>query len=129
MDNETKSILVRSENDLKLEERIAKLEKVADIELGVQQKQQFREGKPIELNVGGEPVTVGVDLQSKDGFRSLNGDMAEWDRQQRLRYDDQHPEYIGLVQTDENRWEYQKVVDNERSEEIKETTKRNSLKL
>ena len=29
----------------------------------------------------------------------------------KLRYDDQHPEYLGLVMTDKNRWEYQQVVD------------------
>lgn len=37
--------------------------------------------------------------------------MKEWERQLKLRYDEQHPEYLGLVMTDKNRWEYQKVVD------------------
>lgn len=87
------------------------MEKVNDIELGTQQKQQVREGKPIELNVGGEKVSVGVDLKEPQGFKVINGDMKEWERQQKLRYDEQHPEYLGLVMTDKNRWEYQKVVD------------------
>lgn len=42
--------------------------------------------------------------------------MKEWERQQRLRYDEQHPEFIGLVMTDKNRWEYQKVVDKQTTE-------------
>ena len=37
--------------------------------------------------------------------------MKEWERQLKLRYDEQHPEYLGLVMTVKNRWEYQKVVD------------------
>ena len=41
----------------------------------------------------------------------IQGDLKEWERQQKLRYDDQHPEYLGLVMTDKNRWEYQQVVD------------------
>lgn len=39
--------------------------------------------------------------------------MKEWERQQKLRYDEIHPEYLGLVMTDKNRWEYQKVVDRQ----------------
>ncbi|WP_290396866.1 DUF3945 domain-containing protein, partial [uncultured Duncaniella sp.] len=91
-------------------------EKVNDIELGTQQKQQVREGKPVELNVGGEKVSVGIDLKEPQGFRIVNGDMKEWERQQKLRYDEQHPEFIGLVMTDKNRWDYQKVVDKQSTE-------------
>ena len=42
--------------------------------------------------------------------------MKEWERQQKLRYDELHPEYLGLVQTDKNRWEYQKVVERQETE-------------
>ena len=86
------------------------MEKVNDIELGAQQKQQAREGKPVELNVGGEKVSVGIDLREPQGFKVVKGDLKEWERQQKLQYDEQHPEYLGLVMTDKNRWEYQKVV-------------------
>ena len=92
------------------------MEKVNDIELGMQQKQQVREGKPIELNVGGEKVSVGVDVKEPQGFKVIQGDMKEWERQQKLRYDEQHPEYLGLVMTDKNRWEYQQVVDKQSQE-------------
>jgi hypothetical protein len=103
LDPETKSVIHRRVTDVQLEQ------KLKDIELGMQQKQQVREGKPIELNVGGEKVSVGVDLKEPQGFKVIQGDMKEWERQQKLRYDEQHPEYLGLVMTDKNRWEYQQV--------------------
>lgn len=116
LDPETKSVFHRRVTDIRLEQKLKDMEKVNDIELGTQQKQQVREGKPIELNVGGEKVSVGVDLKEPQGFKVINGDMKEWERQQKLRYDEQHPEYLGLVMTDKNRWEYQKVVDAQSKE-------------
>ena len=116
LDPETKSVIHRRVTDIKLEQRLKDMEKVNDIELGTQQKQQVREGKPIELNVGGEKVSVGVDLKEPQGFKVIQGDMKEWERQQKLRYDEQHPEFLGLVMTDKNRWEYQQVVDKQSQE-------------
>ena len=46
-----------------------------------------------------------------------------------------HPEYLGLVMTDKNRWEYKKVVDKQSMERAislsasRKETKANSLKL
>ena len=116
LDPETKSIIHRRVTEVQIEQRLKDMEKVNDIELGTQQKQQVREGKPMELNVGGEKVTVGIDLKEPQGFRVVQGDMKEWERQQKLRYDDLHPEYLGLVMTDKNRWEYQKVVEHDSKE-------------
>ena len=116
LDPETKSVIHRKVTDIRLEQKLKDLEKVNDVELGTQQKQQVREGKPIELNVGGEKVSVGVDLKEPQGFKVIQGDMKEWERQQKLRYDEQHPEYLGLVMTDKNRWEYQKIVDAQSKE-------------
>ncbi len=116
LDPETKSIIHRRVTEVQIEQRLKDMEKVNDIELGTQQKQQVREGKPMELNVGGEKVTVGIDLREPQGFRIVQGDMKEWERQQKLRYDDLHPEYFGLVMTDKNRWEYQKVVEHDSKE-------------
>ena len=113
LDPETKSVIHRKVTDVRLEQKLKDMEKVNDIELGTQQKQQVREGKPVELNVGGEKVSVGVDLKEPQGFKVIKGDMKEWERQQKLRYDEQHPEYLGLVQTDKNRWEYRQVVDKQ----------------
>lgn len=116
LDPETKSVIHRRVTDVQLEQKLKDMEKVNDIELGMQQKQQVREGKPIELNVGGEKVSVGVDLKEPQGFKVIQGGMKEWERQQKLRYDEQHPEFLGLVMTDKNRWEYQKVVDKQSQE-------------
>lgn len=116
LDPETKSVIHKRITDLKLEEKLKDMEKVNDIELGTQQKQAVREGKPMELNVGGEKVTVGIDLKEPQGFKVINGDMKEWERQQKMKYDIEHPEYVGLVMTDKNRWEYQQVVDRDSRE-------------
>lgn len=135
LDPETKSVIHRRVTDLKIEQQLKDMEKVNDIELGMQQKQQVREGKPVELNVGGEKVAVGIDLKEPQGFKVIKGDMQEWDRQQKLRYDDLHPEYVGLVATDKNRWEYQKVVDKQSQERAlsllpsQKESKSQSLKL
>lgn len=110
LDPETNSIMSIRLNEIKLEQRLHDMEMINDIQLGTQQKQQAREGKPIELDVGGEKVTVGVDLKEQQGFKVMSGDMKEWERQKQMEYDDAHPEYVGLVLTDKNRWEYQQVV-------------------
>ena len=116
LDPETKSVIHRRVTDIEIERKLKDMEKVNDIELGTQQKQQVRDGKPVELNVGGEKVSVGIDLKEPQGFKLIKGDMKEWERQQKLRYDDLHPEYLGLVMTDKNRWEYQQVADAQSKE-------------
>lgn len=116
LDPETKSVIHRRVTDIEIERKLKDMEKVNDIELGTQQKQQVRDGKPVELNVGGEKVSVGIDLKEPQGFKLIKGDMKDWERQQKLRYDDLHPEYLGLVMTDKNRWEYQQVVDAQSKE-------------
>ena len=108
-DPETNCILMKPTRQLEVEKRLAEIEKVKDIELGALQKDRIKEGKPVELNVGGEKVTVGLDLRDKDHFKTLKGDMQEWKRQQEIDYDIAHPEFVGLVQTDQNRWEKQMV--------------------
>lgn len=116
LDPETQSVIHRKVTDIKLEQKLKDMEKVNYIELGTQQKQQVRDGKPIELNVGGEKVSIGVDLKEPQGFKVIKGDLKEWETQKKFRYDEQHPEYLGLVMTDKNRWEYQKVVDTQSKE-------------
>lgn len=111
LDQETKSLISRNIATVKLANKLRDMEKINDIELGSNQKQAAQEGKPIELNVGDQKVTVGVDLREPQGFKVVNGDMKEWERQMMIKYDDEHEGFMGYVQTDENRWEYQKIVD------------------
>lgn len=127
LDPQTKSILHKPIAEVKMEQRLKDMEKINDIELGQQQKQAAREGKPIELNVGGEKVTVGVDLHEPQSFKVVQGDMKEWDRQMQMKYDLEHPEFVGLVQTEQNRWEYQKIVASPKNE-VSEEYSRGGLK-
>lgn len=113
LDPETKSVIHRKVTDNGIGQKLRDMEKVNDIELGTLQKQQVREGKPVELNVGGEKVAVGIDLKEPQGFRVIKGDLKEWERQQKIRYDELHPEFYGFVQTEKNSWEYRKVVDSQ----------------
>lgn len=135
LDPETQSVIHRRVTDIKLEQKLKDMEKIHDIELGTQQKQQVRDGKPVELNVGREKVTVGIELKEPQGFKVIEGDMKEWETRQKIRYDKQHPEYLGLVMTDKNRWEYQKVVDAQSKERAfslhphREEKRTNGLKL
>lgn len=90
----------------KMQEKLALLESIHNIQLGMEQKQAMLEGKPVRLDVGGESVIVGVDLREPQGFKIMRGNMDDWKRQQAIAYDEAHPEYVGLVKTDKNRWEY-----------------------
>lgn len=114
LDPETNCILKLSDKDMEMEKNLRDIEKVLDIELGTEQKNQVRNGKPVELNVGGESVVVGLDLKDPQRFKTLTGDMKEWEYQQQLVYDILHPEYVGVVKTDENRWEFQQIVNSEK---------------
>lgn len=106
LDRETNNFLRVKEKDLQIEEKLASYEKVRGIELGSEQKSRIIEGKPVELKIGEETVTVGLDLKSPDMFRELKGDMDSWKRQKEIEYDVAHPEYLGPVHTEKNRWEY-----------------------
>ena len=103
IDPETKNPLKISSNEI--DQKLNSLEKILDIELGKEQRERIKEGKPVTLEVGGENVTIGVDLRSPHSFKQLKGDMKEWERQKAIDYDIAHPEYVGIVQTDQNRWE------------------------
>lgn len=123
LDKETNSLMHRNVASIPIETELQTRDKVKDIELGANQKEALQEGKPVELALGDTKVTVGVDLREPQGFKIVNGDMREWERLQQMRYDDAHEEFMGYVMTDENRWEYQKVVErqamtNNRSESI-----------
>ena len=121
LDKETNSLMHRNVASIPIETELQTRNKVKDIELGANQKEALQEGKPVELALGDTKVTVGVDLREPQGFKIVNGDMKEWKRLQQMRYDDVHEDFMGYVMTDENRWEYQKVVEamtNNRSESI-----------
>lgn len=124
LDKETNSLMTRDLASVKFEDKLAEVDKVKDISLGLGQKEAVANGRPVELEVGDQKVTVGVDLREPQGFKVVNGDMEEWKRQQAIRYDDANEGFIGYVQTDENRWEYKQVVDKLQHEECLRITER-----
>ena len=124
LDKETNALMYRDVATVNFEEKLQEVDKIKDIGLGIGQKEALVSGKPVELEVGDQKVTVGVDLRQPVGFKVMQGDMEEWKRQQAIRYDDVHEGYIGYVQTDENRWEYKQVVDRLRHEESVRLTER-----
>lgn len=124
LDKETNSLMYRDVATVKIQKKLAEMEKVKDIGLGVNQKEAAVLGKPVELEVGDQKVTVGLELREPQGYKVVKGDMEEWKRQQAIRYDDSHEGYMGYVQTDENRWEYKQVVDKLQFKEEQTTTKK-----
>lgn len=118
MDRQTKSLLRRNASNLKLSEQMAQLESVKDIQLGQNQKDAIKEGKPVELTIGDQKVTVGVDNKEPTGFKVVNGDMDEWNKQQKIKFDLSNEGFMGYVMTDENRWEYKQVVDKLENREL-----------
>lgn len=113
LDKETHSLMYRNVGSIPVDERLQDIEKVKDIELGANQKQAIKDGKPVELTLDDTKVTVGIDLREPQGFKIVNGDLKEWERQLHIRYDNAHEDFMGYVMTDENRWEYQKVVERQ----------------
>jgi hypothetical protein len=113
LDQETKSLISRNVATVKLANKLRDMEKINDIELGANQKQAAQEGKPLELNVGDQKVTVGVDLREPQGFKVVNGDMEECERQKKIKFDLENEGYMGYIQSDKNGWEYRHYVDEQ----------------
>lgn len=124
LDHDTNSLMLRSTSSVWIAERLREMEKIKDIELGTNQKQAAMEGKPVELAVGEQKVTVGVDLREPQGFKVVKGDMQEWERQNKMRYDYEHEDFMGYVLTDENRWQYQKLGERISQKEERKNTLR-----
>ena len=129
LDQETKSLISRNVATVKLANKLRDMEKINDIELGTNQKQAAQEGKPLELNVGDQKVTVGVDLREPQGFKIVNGDMKEWERQMKIKYDEEHEGFMGYVQTDANRWEYRQVVERLSGKQNAEIKEKEDIKI
>ena len=116
LDPETNHLVTADAKRLRIHDKIRNIENelkfsgisnVKDIELGENQKQQIKEGKPVELDIGHQKVTVGVSLKEASGFRVVKGDLEEWKRIQEIKWDMANPGKIGFWKTDQNRWEYE----------------------
>lgn len=121
LDRETNSIIQKDALSLRLSDRMQEIEKLGNIELGLNQKKAILEGKPIEVQTGDSKFTVGVDLKQPLGFKQLQGDMREWEQAKAAEYDRLTPGFMGYVKTEANRWEYQQVVKSLEYKETKQT--------
>lgn len=121
LDKETNSVIQKDASNLRLSDRMQEIERIGNIELGLNQKKAILEGKPVELQTGETKVTVGVDLKEPSGFKSLQGDMQDWKEKQMIEYDRLTPGFMGYVKTEANRWEYQQVVKSLEYKETKQT--------
>lgn len=122
LDPKTQNIIKVPSDNVPVNRYVDSIERILDIGLSMEQRQRIMEGKAITLDVGGEDVTIGVDLLSPNNFKQLNGDLKEWERQKEIEYDMAHPEYVGIVQTDENRWEYQQLQIQQAQKKQQETS-------
>ena len=105
LDNDTNTILKMRARDLVLPNALR------GVELGQAQKDQIREGKPVEIDDDGDIYTVGIDLRQPTGINILRGGMEEWLRKLR-EWDMTNPGVIGYWHTSENSWEYMHVADS-----------------
>lgn len=80
---------------------------IGDVVLGETERQRVREGRPVELEVGDTRVTVGVDLNDRNGFRIVEGDMDLWRQKKLEQWDRITPGVRGYWKTTENGWEYE----------------------
>ncbi|MDO4801039.1 MAG: DUF4099 domain-containing protein [Prevotellaceae bacterium] len=77
---------------------------IEHIELGQEQKQKLKKGEPIILVADNKEFQVSVDLNARLGYRFDS--LQNLEREQQIKFDQEHPEYIGVMQTDENRDQY-----------------------
>ena len=63
LDKETNALMYRDVATVNFEEKLQEVDKIKDIGLGIGQKEALVSGKPVELEVGDQKVTVGFDLR------------------------------------------------------------------
>lgn len=83
---------------------------IQGVELGLEQKKALLEGKPIQIEVGDQKITAGVDLKSPIGFNIMKGDMMDWQRQNEIKWDISNPGAAQYWMTDQNRWELKQSI-------------------
>ena len=58
-----------------------------ELHLGPVEVRGLQHGEPLTLAVAGDPVTVGIDLQTKTGIRFCSGDEQKWKEQSKREWD------------------------------------------
>lgn len=107
-DRETNVVMAVKQKDLRIPQAIG------DIILGEEQKERFKEGKPIELKKENTTITVGVDLDDPTGCRVVRGDMNLWQQKKLEEWDKRTPDAYGYWKTTENGLQYQAFVNRQK---------------
>lgn len=113
-DRETNVVMAVKQKDLRIPNAIG------DILLGEEQKERFKEGKPIELKKENTTITVGVDLDDPTGCRVVRGDMNLWQQKKLEEWDKRTPDAYGYWKTTENGLQYQAFVNKQRGVDIEQ---------
>lgn len=124
LDKENNEILKTKVKDIVIPSHIE------HIELGQEQKQKLKKGEPIILTNDNKEFQVSIDLNARLGYRFEQ--LNNLEREQKIRFDMEHPEYMGAVQTDENRdqfLQYQKGLQPTTKEKETEETPKNEMKF
>ena len=107
LDGETNSILKVKARD------IAVPPIVKDVDISKKQRDEIREGLPVELDADGTTYTIGIDLLQPSGILIIKGNEDDWNELVAREWDRVHPNEIGFWLTDENGWEYMEIQDSE----------------
>ena len=107
-DEQTNIVMSMRQKDLRVPQAIG------DIILGEEQKERFKEGKPIELTKENTRITVGVDLDDPTGCRVVNGDLNLWQQKKLEEWDKRTPDAYGYWKTTENGLQYQAFVNRQK---------------
>ena len=110
LDGETNSILKVKARD------IAIPSVVKDVDVSKQQRDDIRNGVPVELDSDGTIYTIGIDLLQPNGLQVIQGTEDDWNELIAREWDRVNPGEIGFWLTDENGWEYKELQDSKLSE-------------
>ena len=103
MDRETKCLMTAKAEEIKIPTSIG------NVQLGNEQINRIREGNPIEIEVDNTKVTLGIDLNSFSGFKTMKGDLQEWMQKKMETWDRITPGATGIWRTTENGWQYEQT--------------------
>jgi hypothetical protein len=115
LDPETNTVMTTRINDIRVPEAIG------DVSVGGTQRERMRNGEAVEVEIGGEKVVAGVDLNDQTGFKVLKGDMGNWMQKKLIEWDRITLGATGFWQTSENGWEYQQGIDKNKSKQVEES--------
>lgn len=114
LDQETKALMSADVKNIHIPTAIG------NVVIGSSQKEQMRNGNPVEIEIGNTKVTVGIDLNDRTGFKVINGDLDMWRQKKLIEWDRITPGATGYWITSENGWEYQKIAEKDKKIEMEE---------